>query len=679
MKTLISAVVLLISASPVMAQVYFVQSDNIDTDMSSYLKVLEQAEDAWTINDIIGEKAGLFLPASVTSYPNYGYVSHPVWTAFSLENRRNQPARVYLNIPSPRMRDLQIYLVKDNVVLSEKYAGVKKRFEERDIQHRSFNFELNVPASGSLDVYIRSFTERSHVLPVRLLSPGNLNSAVLIDTGKSGLFYGILLVVIILNFGMFFLYHDNTAFNYIAYETSILLLALTIDGYAFQFLWPVWPELNEGAARFLVPVVMMATVLGIGKIYNVDKTMPWARKFINLLVPILIIDMLLVVFFNSPIVLYALALTAVVLNIFCTTIVVKGVKLKLPNANYFALAWIALLTAALLWAGLISGVIPYYEAVSSLVRMSIIIQFVVLSVASVNSVVIQKKEQIQLVSRNLEVSRHLETLQMAAKNFLPSDILKLLEKDDIETLDLGDFIELEMSVLNIDIRSFTTITERMSSANNFSYLNNYLAKVAPVVADNNGFICRFIGDSVLAVFPYSADDAVKAGLEMLDAVAELNKELDNSIFPVVQVGIGIDTGQVIVGIVGDKDRMEISPLGEAVAKASELEQLTKLSGARLIISEQTLANLKMNQVFNYRKLTLPGAVGIESNSECFYEIFDADPVEVRRMKAETLDDFEMAIEEIRMGNHPKAANILNALLLENNEDKVVNKYLELIG
>ena len=115
-----------------------------------------------------------------------------------------------------------------------------------------------------------------------------------------------------------------------------------------------------------------------------------------------------------------------------------------------------------------------------------------------------------------------------------------------------------MSILFSDIRSFTSISETMSPKDNFGFLNSYLKVTGPVIRKNKGFIDKYIGDAIMALFPETASDAVDAGIEMLEEVHKLNvKRKEWGKIP-IQIGIGIHTGAPMLGVIGEEKRFEFA-------------------------------------------------------------------------------------------------------------------------
>ncbi|MDX1960422.1 MAG: adenylate/guanylate cyclase domain-containing protein [Leptospiraceae bacterium] len=186
--------------------------------------------------------------------------------------------------------------------------------------------------------------------------------------------------------------------------------------------------------------------------------------------------------------------------------------------------------------------------------------------------------------------------------FFPSEFIHLLKKKNISDLRLGDHRELEISVLFSDIRGFTKISEKLTPDENFLFLNSYLKRVGPIVRKHTGFIDKYIGDAIMALFPKSADDAVRSAIEIQNEVREFNWERRNTGEDPIKVGIGIHYGSVILGTIGEDERMEGTVVSDSVNLTSRLENLTKLYDCNILISMDTFLNLDSPEDYNFRIL-----------------------------------------------------------------------------
>ncbi len=275
----------------------------------------------------------------------------------------------------------------------------------------------------------------------------------------------------------------------------------------------------------------------------------------------------------------------------------------------------------------------------------------------------------------IKFTSELFQLNEAFSRFVPRQLLQFLEKESIIDVQLGDQVQKEMSVLFSDIRDFTTLSERMTPQDNFKFINDYLSRMEPVIIEHQGFIDKYIGDAIMALFSGSADDAVKAGIAMLHRLADYNQYLVNSSGVPIQIGIGINTGSLMLGTVGGKNRMDGTVISDAVNLASRLEGLTKNYGVSLLISHHTFTQLKDVNQYAFRILDRVHVKG-KSAKVSVYEIFDADPPNIRDGKLITKTTFEEALLLYNLHSFTDAAKLFEDVLSINPQDKVARLYLD---
>lgn len=265
--------------------------------------------------------------------------------------------------------------------------------------------------------------------------------------------------------------------------------------------------------------------------------------------------------------------------------------------------------------------------------------------------------------------------EVAYGRFVPLQFLRLLKRDSIVDVKLGDFVEQEMTLLFSDIRDFTALSESILPAENFRFINSYLSTMEPVVAGNFGIIDKYIGDGIMALFPGSADDAVRAGIDMLRQLAEYNQGRTRAGYMPIRIGIGINTGLVIMGTVGGHNRMDSTVIGDAVNLASRLESLTKDYGTPLLISAHTLHAIEDRSAYCVRfidRLRIKGRFQAQS----VYEVFDIDPEPLRLAKLETLVMFEDALAFFHLGRPDLALPLFDDCLKAVPDDRAVRVYLD---
>jgi adenylate cyclase len=213
----------------------------------------------------------------------------------------------------------------------------------------------------------------------------------------------------------------------------------------------------------------------------------------------------------------------------------------------------------------------------------------------------------------------------------------------------------------------------MNPEENFQFINGYLSRMEPAITNNFGFIDKYMGDAIMALFDGSADDAVKAGIAMLEELKEYNISRTRLDCPPLQIGIGINTGSLMLGTVGGQSRMDSTVISDAVNLASRVENLTKEYGVSMLITHHTF--IQLNDIYDFRLIDRVAVKG-KSRMVTVYEVFAADPPELRQKKLETKTIFEQALVLYNSDKCVEAKRWFSACLEINPNDKVAQIYLQ---
>ncbi|NER19438.1 MAG: CHASE2 domain-containing protein [Symploca sp. SIO1C2] len=278
-------------------------------------------------------------------------------------------------------------------------------------------------------------------------------------------------------------------------------------------------------------------------------------------------------------------------------------------------------------------------------------------------------------AERMRFTNELYQLNQANARFVPRQFLQLLNKQSIVDVKLGEAVQKEMSILFADIRSFTTLSERMSIEDNFKFINAYLSRMEPAIAENYGFIDKYIGDAIMALFSGCADDAVKAAIAMLRRLSEYNLLRQAEERSTIHIGVGINTGSLMLGTVGGPNRMDGTVISDAVNLAARLETLTKDYGVSLLISHHTFLQLNHPVEYAFRAID---RVTVKGKSEMVFvfEVFEVDPPELRKGKLATKSTFEQALWRYHQDCFQEAAELLQDCLKINPADRAAQIYLE---
>jgi class 3 adenylate cyclase len=280
--------------------------------------------------------------------------------------------------------------------------------------------------------------------------------------------------------------------------------------------------------------------------------------------------------------------------------------------------------------------------------------------------------QITISIENAYLYWNLKQLNTAYQKFVPLEFLSLLGHTSILDVALGDQTERNLTVMFLDIRDYTTISESMSPEENFNFINAFLAKVFPIIDKHKGSVNQLLGDGIMSLFE-NPNDCLRSAIEIQHTMENYNEEREKENLDRLRVGIGMHSGRTMIGIIGDHKRHDTGVISKVVNTASRVEGLTKVFGASIVLSEDTLAGIVNPELYNYRFL---GIVQVKGTQEPIkvYEFFDGDPLNVRDLKKATEKDFTRGLKEYFKKDFVMAAAHLKKVLATNPGDRTANRY-----
>jgi adenylate cyclase len=243
--------------------------------------------------------------------------------------------------------------------------------------------------------------------------------------------------------------------------------------------------------------------------------------------------------------------------------------------------------------------------------------------------------------------------------FVPQEFLHTLGHADLTTVQLGDARERTLTVLFADLRRFTALSEHLSPPETFAFLNECFARLGPAIREHGGFVDKYIGDAIMALFPDDPAQAVRAALAMQKQIVEVPAPRGSG--ERVGLGVGVHVGSVMMGTIGEERRFEATVISDAVNLSARLEALTKQLGCSLLVSGAIAHELPDDLVPHIREL---GRFAVKGKSEpvTVVEVFALDPVEVRRHKYDTKVRFNRAVESFMRGDFEAASHAFGDLV-----------------
>jgi adenylate cyclase len=263
--------------------------------------------------------------------------------------------------------------------------------------------------------------------------------------------------------------------------------------------------------------------------------------------------------------------------------------------------------------------------------------------------------------------RQKRKLKAAFTQYVAPGVIALILQHP-EFLQLGGE-EKELTAMFSDIRGFTTLSEGLSPTSLVELLNEFLSAMTDVIFKHWGTLDKYIGDAIMAFWgaPYpQSDHAVRAcrtGLEMLDVLNKLQAKWEAQGRPRVDIGVGINTGLMVVGNMGSAKRFNFTIMGDNVNLASRLEGTNKQFGTRVIISEATY--LAVHEHFVARELDLIRVKGKMKPVKIFELLGSNSDLETHRDRVER---FHKGLEEYRSGQWKTALETFEELTTDYPQD-----------
>ena len=260
--------------------------------------------------------------------------------------------------------------------------------------------------------------------------------------------------------------------------------------------------------------------------------------------------------------------------------------------------------------------------------------------------------------------------------FVPEQFKDLLHKKKFTELNLGDAESVNLTVLFCDIRSFSINSEMMTAKENFEFINVIYGIAGPIIRKHNGFVDKYIGDAVMALFE-KADDAVRCGEELYNEIVLNPETLDKINLSSIDIGIGIHTGMARIGIVGEEERMSGTVISNTVNLSSRLESLTKQYNTAMIITKDTLDSMDDPDSLNLRYLGMIQVAGV-NEVKALYEVLDC--LDEKRMvnRNRTKNEFREAVRLYHLGKLEEAVELFESIKPNAEEDPAIETYINYI-
>lgn len=634
--------------------------------------IFEDMKGEETINSMIKRENSSFVPCKKEN-PVFGFTSSVYWVKFETLGKTAQTKQWFMEVSYPVLDDMELFHVRNNRVIKKERLGSKFHFNERPIKYRNFLFSLLPPAGEKTVFFLRIKTTSSMNIPLTVWSQAGLYNKMNNELLILGIFYGIMLVMALYNLFLAISLRDLNYLYYVFWILTSTMVPLTLNGLSFQYLWPRslwWAKVN-------LPFFMcFGGFWGVlfGRIFLDTKNRLHRFDIVLLILQVLcgLITVLSLVTPYFSIIRFATLLWILIpILMFAASII--SLKDGFNPARYFLIAWASAFAGTLMYALKSLGIVPAGLITNWGLQIGLAAEVILLSLGLGDRINELKKERERAQNLLLETKTNLVN---SFARFVPRQFLNYLEHDSIEEIHLGDAaVVKQMTILFTDIRNFTTLSEKLTVTENFRFLNSYLKRMEPVIVKYQGFVDKFIGDAIMALFPSSTQDALQAAVDMQKELTIYNSHRAKMGYQQVVTGIGLHTGELMLGTVGSKDRLDTTVIGDSVNLASRIEGLNKIYNTSLLITDESLALLTDKSLFMMREIDTVQVAG-KHNTVTIYEIYNTNPDRVIEQKQITLNYFKEGIGLYKEGKFKEARRTFRKCIKIAPADTVPPLYIE---
>jgi len=453
MKKFIFAFILLFLKSNSYSIETFSLSDTADKfNLYNYLYIYEDKTNELKINEIVKMPEEKFIK-NTKKMPNFGYSSSSYWIHIPIKSKFSV-SEYFLEIQYPLLDKIDFYLVSNGKVKIQKKGGDKYKFYNREIYDKNIIFKIP-PLKKNYEIYLKIVTSSSVILPINVYTKNSLVNYKLKEDYLYGIYYGLMIVMLLYNLFLLFMVKDINYLFYTIYILAITFLNFGLNGLSFKYLWPN----HISWANMSIPVsigFVLLTGLIFSKFFlNTSKNIPGYNLLLNFFIVLLSIVFTLSFILDYSIIIRIETVLALIvpLIIFIAGILVllHGVK----SARYFLIAWVVLITGSILLGARNSGLITSNFFTTNAQQIGSGIEVILLSLALGDRYNLMRKEKVAAQHEIIE-------MQESYTQLLEKTVRERTDELKIER----DLLKQRNEIMNNELKLARRIQEQLIP-NNF--------------------------------------------------------------------------------------------------------------------------------------------------------------------------------------------------------------------
>jgi class 3 adenylate cyclase len=657
-----------------------------------YLRILEDEGQNWSLDDVLQpEQQQAF---QVNPYMMEGLrpvLDKVYWVKVRLRGDRHRDDDYYFMVgyDDHSWREIDIYVPDSSGGFQHLRSGFHTPMAEKAIPEWRNYFSVFIPQDEVTTLYLRlarpSTIEVPKAIGIWRVNRDQVFRNEARENHINGIFQGVVLIQALFFVFLYFTTRQRFFLFYFVYLFGLSLFVLVAN--YFPKLFPLWPDYAVPIYAFASGLVGIGMVLFSYELLNVREMARWWKGFLRssiVLMTLVVLAYILVTIYDYELLPWTdeyrldFSIMRLGMLVFVLWLVAslywayRALQRGHSTAKYFLVAnvFIVFGIGIPILSPLFDVIWVSFDEAMVSTRISIILQLGFFGLAIGHERSLLEKDKREALESNLALQKRINE---ATAKFVPYEFLRSLGRNSILDVNLGDQVEKEVTVFFADIRSYTTLSEKMTPRQNFAFLNAYLGRVGPIIKANRGFVNQYYGDGIMAIFMQETEDGVQAAIDMQAKLAVYNQKRQKQGRLPVSVGMGLHYGPLMMGVIGDEERMEAGVVSDTVNTAARMEGLTKTFGEQVIISGPTFESVEPPENTYFRYL---GKVQVKGRTEPL-GIYGMRILEIAPLAEEQENLFQEGLQAYHAGQIEEAVLLWQELLAHWPEDRAAQFYLRL--
>ncbi len=375
-------------------------------ELGLHADILEDHQGDLTIEQVSSSSYADRWIRSQQAVPNFNFSDSAYWLRITFTSELEMSKTYWFEVAFALQDYLDYYILQDGVITNVTKTGDRLPFDSRPFKYRNFLFDFPISPEETKHIYLRlqSHDGMHEPSPIVLWDKQAFTFSSNAESLGLGLYFGIMMVMVIYNLFIFFVVRDRTYIYYVLYISGFMAWLATYHGYSFQYMWPDSPNWGNQAIPLTSAIWFICMIHFVSSFLETKRTAPWFEKLkqvLLVLVLIFVISIFSGAYTSLVIIIVSFGITS---SVVCLIVAYIGFKAGLRQAKFLVLAWTTFLVSLTVFSLKIVGLLPAIVVVEKSVQIGSVLEVMLLSLGLADRINVLKSEKIQAQEASLRAS-----------------------------------------------------------------------------------------------------------------------------------------------------------------------------------------------------------------------------------------------------------------------------------